>query len=90
MSVGGAFQIEAGLVEGDARDLQPATPERHDAKRGSHTGALENRLRTVAGGRVDDEVGDLHGGAGQQLQLDAGDLDRMAERCGETAAIRRW
>ena len=83
MSVGGALEVEAGLVEGDARDLQPAAPERHDAKRRGDAGALQDRLRAEARGRVHDEVGDLYAGARQQLQRDAGDLDRMPERSGE-------
>src|SRR5882757_9464958 len=83
LSVRAAFQVETGLVERDTRDLQAAAPERRDAKRGGHAGALKDRLRTIAGGRIDDEVGDLHRGAGKQLQLDAGDLHRMTERRSE-------
>ena len=61
-----------------------------DAEGGGDTGALKDRLRAVAGGRVHDEVGDLDSGAGQQMQRDAGDFYRMAEAGGEEAAIWRW
>ena len=83
LSARSPLEIETGLIERNAGDFQPAAPERHDAKGRGDARALQDGFVAIAGSGVDDEVGDLHAGARQQFERDAGDFHGTPERGGE-------
>ena len=89
-AVGVVDEVEAGRVEGDAGELDAATPERADAERGADAVGADDGLVAEAGILLDDEVLEGEAGQRQQVERDAIEMDGATERgadAGDDAAL---
>ncbi len=80
VAIGGADEVNAGVGQRDAGELDAAAPERTDAKVGADLAGAQDGLGAEGGGLIDHEVLQREAGDGQQIEADPVEVDGAAER----------
>ncbi len=76
-------EIEAGLVDANAAELELPAPERGEADGSGDGASVEDGLGTVSGILVDREVGDDEAWSRQDAEFHGGEADGAAKSGGD-------
>ena len=85
VAIGGADEVDAGVGQRDAGELDAAAPERTDANVGADLAGAQDGLGAEGGVLIDHEVLQREAGDGQQIEADPVEVDGAAERGADIA-----
>ena len=85
VAIGGADEVDAGVGQDDAGELDVFAPERAEAKVCANLAGAQDGLGAEGGVLIDHEVLQRDAGDGQQIEADPVEVDGAAERGADVA-----